>query len=99
MFRSLVLVSRSRYRPREVSELYDLTTDPRELVNLWGTPSVAVVQQRMLDGLLNWFQETTDVTPLAVDITLVFGLAFYFCWSGLTASKESNEQFSEILLI
>ena len=50
-----------------MSELYDLTTDPRELVNLWGKPSVAVVQQRMLDGLLKWFQETTVVTPLAVD--------------------------------
>ena len=28
---------------------------------------VASQQQTMLDGLLKWFQETTDVTPLAVD--------------------------------
>ncbi len=55
------------YRPREVSEFYDLTADPRELTNLWGHESVAAVQQEMLDGLLRWYQETTDVTPIAVD--------------------------------
>ena len=55
------------YRPREVSEFYDLTQDPRELVNLFGKPEVAAVQQEMLEGLLRWYQETTDVTPIQED--------------------------------
>jgi hypothetical protein len=55
------------FRPREVSEFYDLAADPRELTNLWGHESVAAVQQEMLDGLLRWYQETTDVTPIAED--------------------------------
>jgi hypothetical protein len=55
------------FRPREVSEFYDLTKDPRELANLWGAPAVAEAQQGMLDGLLRWYQETTDVAPLAQD--------------------------------
>ena len=55
------------YRPREVSEFYSLVEDPRELRNLFGTPQVAEQQQRMLAGLLRWYQDTTDVTPIAVD--------------------------------
>lgn len=35
--------------------------------NLWGTAEVADAQQEMLNGLLQWYQETTDVTPLATD--------------------------------
>eukprot|EP01047_Picozoa_sp_COSAG01_P066775 COSAG01_NODE_9283_length_2495_cov_1.633973_4_plen_96_part_00 len=50
-----------------MSEFYDLTRDPRELKNLWNDPSVAAQQQKMLDGLLKWYQETTDVAPLAED--------------------------------
>lgn len=37
--------------------------------NLWGRPEVADVQQQMLDGLLKWYLETTDVTPLAEGAT------------------------------
>ena len=53
------------FRPREVSEFYDLVKDPRTLTNLWGKPEVGGAQQTMLDGLLKWYQETTDVAPLA----------------------------------
>lgn len=55
------------FRPREVSEFYDLVKDPRTLTNLWGKPEVADARQTMLDGLLKWYQETTDVAPLAED--------------------------------
>jgi choline-sulfatase len=55
------------YRPDGVSEFYDLAKDPRELTNLWNDPAVAAVQHGMLTDLLQWYQETTDVTPIAVD--------------------------------
>jgi hypothetical protein len=55
------------YRPREVSEFYDLTKDPKELVNLFGDASVAEVQKKMTDDLLQWYIDTTDVSPIAVD--------------------------------
>jgi choline-sulfatase len=55
------------YRPREVSEFYDLAKDPKELVNLFGDASVASVQKKMTDDLLQWYLETTDVSPITVD--------------------------------
>jgi hypothetical protein len=55
------------YRPDEVSEFYDLAKDPKELVNLFGDASVASVQKKMTDDLLQWYLETTDVSPITVD--------------------------------
>ena len=55
------------YRPRGVSELYDLASDPRELDNLWGKPSAAPLQGAMERELLGWLVETADVTPIRMD--------------------------------
>jgi len=55
------------YRPRGVSELYDLASDPRELDNLWGKPSAAPLQGAMERELLGWLVETADVTPTRMD--------------------------------
>ena len=57
------------YRPREVSEFYDLTADPKELSNLWGSDSVKDVQAQMMSDLVKWYLETTDVTPIKLDDT------------------------------
>lgn len=55
------------YRPLGVSELYNVTADPRELVNLWGDAAYAGVQATMLSDLLGWLVRTSDVTPLVDD--------------------------------
>ncbi len=49
------------------SELYDLSADPRELVNVFGDPSFAAVQAQMLSDLLNWYVLTSDVTEDVYD--------------------------------
>lgn len=48
------------------SELYDLTTDPKELVNLYDAPAVAEVQKQLLGEMLQWYQETSDTTDWQV---------------------------------
>merc|ERR1712000_600258 len=55
------------YRPDGVSELFDAIVDPRELTNLWDDGVHAQLQQDMLEGLLEWYVQTTDVTPLDED--------------------------------
>lgn len=55
-----------------MSELYNLTADPRELNNLYekspGTnANTTDVQEKLLEHLLQWYVITTDVTPLKVD--------------------------------
>jgi arylsulfatase A-like enzyme len=55
------------YRPRGESELYDFTTDPRELTNLYGTPAAAGLQGEMMAGLTEWLLQTSDVTPMHTD--------------------------------
>ena len=57
------------YRPDGQSELFDLKADPRTLTNLWGEAPLAAVQEELLQGLLDWYVVTTDVTPLAEDAT------------------------------
>ena len=49
------------YRPLEVSELYDVVTDPLELDNLYGNSTYAAVQTEMLMDLLQWLVLTSDV--------------------------------------
>ena len=55
------------YRPEGLSELYDLRSDPQELNNRYGQPDVAEVQREMERRLLDWYVETSDVTPFEED--------------------------------
>jgi arylsulfatase A-like enzyme len=52
------------YRPSSdgVSELYNLSADPRELDNVFGQPQYAQVQSQFLFDMLTWFINTADVT-------------------------------------
>ena len=51
------------HRPGEVSELYDLKKDPRELRNLHADPAYAGVRARMERRLLDWYVRTADAVP------------------------------------
>ncbi len=55
------------YRTRDVCELYDLQTDPRELRNLYDDPASADVRKRLEGELLHWYARTADVTPTDED--------------------------------
>ena len=58
------------YRPTGVSELYDLTADPRETRNLFAhsaPPTVVALRQALLAHLLDWSVLTSDVTPSFTD--------------------------------
>ena len=55
------------YRPKGLSELYDLVADPRELHNLWGMPRVASLQASLLQDLLSWMVDTADISPTHTD--------------------------------
>ena len=46
-------------------QLYNLATDPYELKNLYGKPSAAATQMRMLAELLAWTIRTQDTLPTA----------------------------------
>ena len=48
-------------------ELYDLSTDPRETHNRWGDPTLADVQQQLLERMLDWYVTTADVVPTDPD--------------------------------
>jgi len=49
--------------PRPAEELYDVDTDPHELVNLAGGPRYARVLAEMRRELSEWGRETGDVLP------------------------------------
>jgi len=51
------------YRPGDVSELYDLQSDPRELNNRHGDPALAAVESDLKQRLLDWYVHTSDVVP------------------------------------
>ena len=51
------------HRPGEVSELYDLKKDPRELRNLHGEPAYAQVRAQLERQLLDWYVRTADAVP------------------------------------
>lgn len=51
------------HRRLGVSELYDLQADPRELVNRYREPALAEVRAQLERRLLDWLQQTSDVTP------------------------------------
>ncbi len=50
-------------RVEDVSELYDLQSDPAEQHNLYGQPSVAGVQRDLERQVTAWLIQTGDVTP------------------------------------
>lgn len=51
------------YRPRGVSEYYDLIDDPRELVNAIDEEQYASSVGRLKNRLLEWYVTTSDVVP------------------------------------
>jgi len=51
------------HRPGDISELYDLASDPQELTNLHGRAQQAGVQQQLERRLLDWYVHTSDVVP------------------------------------
>lgn len=51
------------HRRLGVSELYDLRLDPSELVNRYDDPALAKVRGQLERRMLDWLQETSDVTP------------------------------------
>ena len=55
------------YRSRDVSELYDLDADPRELHNVHGSREYAGVQSELERRLLDWYVRTADVVPVDED--------------------------------
>jgi hypothetical protein len=56
------------FRPAPgTSELYDLSADPAEQANLYGTPRAAALQAQMQLDLLAWLTQTSDVTPALED--------------------------------
>jgi choline-sulfatase len=62
------LTAKLVYRPAPgQSELYDLASDPAESVNVWGQPQYALLQATMVLDMLDWFAQTSDITPLAED--------------------------------
>jgi hypothetical protein len=46
-------------------QLYHLATDPFELKNLFGVPSAAEAQARLMAELLRWTIRTQDDLPVA----------------------------------
>ena len=55
------------HRPGGLSELYDLSSDPRELTNRIDDPALAGERGDLERRLLDWLMGTSDVTPLDED--------------------------------
>jgi arylsulfatase A-like enzyme len=55
------------YRATDTSELYDLVEDPRELHNRYADPALQAIRQQLSTALLDWYQRTSDVTPMIED--------------------------------
>ena len=51
----------------EPPELYDLRTDPGELVNLAGRPALAEVERDLAGRVHRWLFDTVDVIPWTPD--------------------------------
>ena len=52
------------FRPKDVSEFYDLAADPQELHNRYDDPSLADVRRRLERRILEWYVHTSDVVPI-----------------------------------
>jgi len=55
------------YRAEGLNELYDIRSDPWELENVYGQPGYEGIQGDLERRLLEWYIETSDVTPLDED--------------------------------
>ena len=55
------------HRPAGAGELYDLQADPRELSNVHGRPEFTAIQRDLERRLLDWYVQTSDVTPFDTD--------------------------------
>ncbi|MCB9151923.1 MAG: sulfatase-like hydrolase/transferase [Caldilineaceae bacterium] len=55
------------YRPTGQGELYDMAADPQELNNVHGQPAYADIQRQLERRLLEWYVQTSDVTPFDMD--------------------------------
>jgi len=53
-------------RPRKMIEVFDLTNDPSEFVNLAGKPETAEVEKELRAALLEWMILERDFLPLPV---------------------------------
>ena len=53
----------ARRKPRPMTELYDLSTDPGEINNLSGSPDYAKIQSKLSKRLGQWMAETGDLLP------------------------------------
>jgi arylsulfatase A-like enzyme len=51
-------------RPNGQCELYSYQNDPQEKQNLYGDSSVAALQEKLQQRLLNWYINTTGVAPM-----------------------------------
>lgn len=54
-------------RPDYMSELYDLTNDPRELHNLYADASYETVREELEQRMLRWYVRTSDAVPKGQD--------------------------------
>ena len=51
------------YSPYDRDELFEVGTDPREIVNLADEPQYADVVAQLRERLLRWMLDTSDVLP------------------------------------
>lgn len=61
------LTAKLVYRPNGVSELYDLSSDSRELRNIFHDSDSATLRNEMMSKLSAWLVTTGDVPPLRND--------------------------------
>ena len=54
-------------RPQGQSELYAYESDPHEVENLFGDPSVSEIQVRLQSTLLDHYVNTTGIAPMDKD--------------------------------
>jgi arylsulfatase A-like enzyme len=55
------------YRPTGVNELYEMNSDPQELENRYDDPALAAIQRQLEKQILEWYIDTSDVTPYGED--------------------------------
>lgn len=55
------------YRTSQENELYDLSSDPLELHNIYGDPLYENIRLKMESHLLSWYLATSDAVPLHED--------------------------------
>lgn len=55
------------YRAGGDSELYDYSSDPRELNNVFRDQAYRVLKNEMVSDLLEWLVQTSDATPVHTD--------------------------------